>query len=197
MKRSRHIPLPVFLALLLTATALPAEEPGFFLLPESGQGELVRFLTSPLLDRSVLTEIAARAEKTAREKLMDRRNQLAGVCTSGGRDEALALVARDHEAYLVRQKAVEDHTLRRIETEIEPTLREEAMRLRKIAFEMQRERQRIVRKSWVDMLSGDCNPDGLFPEKLMLPYYLALFQYQSIFPPEKRFASLLLPGEGR
>ena len=83
-------------------------------------------------------------------------------------------------------------------TGIEPAFREEAVRLRKIAFQMQKERQLLIERSWAVLLgSEECEAGPLFQEKLMMPYYLSLFHYQSIFPPERRFASLLLLKDGR
>lgn len=191
-----------FLATALFCTAARAEEPGYFLLPEAPRGELVKFLSSPLLDRSVLGELAQRAETGVRKTLSERRELvLAQVCSvdSGTlRAEKLDQVHREHAAYAVRLTAVENHTMRRIETEIEPGLREQAVTLRRTAFQMQRERNALVRKSWEELLTGsDCKVPPLFTEKLFMPYYLALFHYQAIFPPERRFGSLLLLKDGR
>lgn len=192
------------LTLAILSSAVFAEEPGYFLLPEAPRGELTKFLSSPLLDRSVLSDLASRAEFQARKTLGERREiVLSAVCSAGPeqsalRQEKLAQVRREHAAYRTRLQAVEDHTMRRIEKEIEPALREQAAALRRTAFQMQGERNALVRRSWEELLAGaDCKPAPLFSEKLFMPYYLALFQYQSIFPPERRFGSLLLLKDGR
>lgn len=193
------------LAFFLASGSLSAQEPGFFLMPAAQGGELVRFLSSPLLDQSVLADLAGRAETSVRSALTDqRKNVLAEICAAPEserpalRQSRLEALHRDHASYRLRLQAVEDHTMRRIETEIEPALRTQAAELRRTAFQMQRERQMLVERSWQMLLaSEECTPGALFPEKLMMPYYLSLFHYQSIFPPERRFASLLLLKEGR
>lgn len=184
---------------------LAAEQDGYYLMPEAPRGELVQFLSSPLLDRSVLVQLADRAESSVRKSLGERRAAVVlEICRAGEaerpalRKARLEAVHRQHAAYRLRLEAAEDHTMRRMEKEIEPALREEAVRLRKIAYQMQKERQLLIERSWSALLeSQDCEPGALFPEKLMMPYYLSLFHYQSIFPPERRFGSLLLLKDDR
>lgn len=195
------LPLFVFLA----SGGLSAREPGFFLMPEAPGGELVKFLSSPLLDRSVLAGLAERAEASVRRTLAQQQaGVLSEICAAAEpertalRQANLEALRNDHASYRMRLQAVEDHTMRRLDTEIEAALREQAAQLRRIAFEMQRERQMLVQRSWEMLLaSEECTERPLFPEKLMMPYYLSLFHYQSIFPPERRFASLLLLKDGR
>jgi len=106
-------------------------------------------------------------------------------------------IEAEHSLYAHELDHYQTYVFRRIEKDIELAYRERALEARKTAFLLQKERQDLVRKSWIALLEKPCDEEGLFSERLMLPYYLALYRYQSIFPAEQRGGSLLLSQTGR
>ncbi|MCE9600408.1 MAG: hypothetical protein K8S54_20790 [Spirochaetia bacterium] len=204
--------MPAFrllLVLIFVCPLLAEPRPGFFLLPADENPALVQLLQSPVIDKATLLSQADRAERSARAELTKRQNQIRSeICAlpESARKESI-LKAREqltaeHSFYVHQLGFYEEHIFRRMETEIDEAYRERAVEARKTAFVMQRERQDLVRKSWLRLLDPDraCENQkeiGLFPERLMAPYYLALLKYQSIFPAELRSQSLLPAKTGR
>ncbi len=194
------------LLLLLLTAPLSARAPGFFLLPPMTQGELVSFLKSPVMDRGILSEIAARREAEARTALASRRSEIqAELCSLPEAErpaksgELQTAVREEHALFRAQLANYQAHIFRRMETEIQPAYRERALEARKAAFALEADRQALVEKSWLNLLTAKdpCAPAPLFTEKLILPYYLALFHYQAIFPAEERARTLLLAAPGK
>ncbi|MBL8020230.1 MAG: hypothetical protein JNM27_11240 [Leptospirales bacterium] len=189
----------------LVANPKPA---GFFLLPAEENPALLQLLQSPVIDKELLLTQADAAERSTRAELTRRQNLLrAEICSAAlparkqTLEQATKQLTSEHTLYTHQLGFYEAHIFRRMETEIEEAYRERAVEARKTAFVMQRERQDLVRKSWARLLSENlCDREresGLFPERLMAPYFLALWKYQAIFPAEMRSRSLLLVKTGR
>lgn len=190
----------------LVANPKPA---GFFLLPAEENPALLQLLQSPVIDKGLLLTQADAAEKSIRAELTRRQNLLrTEICSKAVPaqkqtvEQARKQLTSEHALYVHQLGFYEAHIFRRMETEIEEAYRERAVEARKTAFVMQRERQDLVRKSWARLLNSEnlCDSDresGLFPERLMAPYFLALWKYQAIFPAEMRSRSLLLSKTGR
>ncbi|HMY47721.1 MAG TPA: hypothetical protein PKX74_19745 [Leptospiraceae bacterium] len=185
---------------ILLLQPMQTRAPGYFLMPALREGELTAFLKSPVMDRSVLAQIASARENEARAILIQRRGEIrAEICATpeSERPAAIAAIRKtvedEHALYKKEISNYEAYIYRRMEKEIDPAYREQAVAARKDAFVLQRDRSSLIEQSWMKMLSAKdvCEQTELFSEKINLPYYLALFHYQSIFPAEMRSRTLL------